>query len=141
MSDKDKFGPNTKEIKKLIKRIKRITPEQAEGLGTAWEAVWEDAWGAAWTAAWGAARNAARTAALDAARTAARNAAWTAARNAAWTAAWGAARNAAWDAAWDAIYDALLAAFTGGIIPPEQTDLLLAPWASVMEAKEDTGGK
>ena len=32
----DKYGPNTKDIKALIEKIKTITPEQAEVLGAAW---------------------------------------------------------------------------------------------------------
>ena len=60
---------------------------------------------------------------------AARDAAW----DTAWDTAWDAARGAAWSDAWDAIYDALLATFTRGMIPQEQTELLLVPWASAME--------
>ena len=55
---------------------------------------------------------------------AARAAAWDAARAAAWAAAWDAVRNAAWDAA--------LATLVRDLITPEQYDLLMAPWRTVI---------
>ena len=108
-----KYGVNTAEVEKIIEKVKTITPEHAEALAAARSAVRDAAWdaarGAAWDTAWSAVRDAAR--------------------GAAWSDAWVAARGAAWDA----IYDALLATFTRGMIPQEQTELLLVPWASAME--------
>ena len=104
-----KYGVNTAEVEKIIEKVKTITPEHAEALAAARDAAWDTAWDTAWDAA----------------------------RGAAWSDAWVAARGAAWSAArsaaWDAIYDALLATFTRGMIPQEQTELLLVPWASAME--------
>lgn len=34
MSDKNKYGPNTKAVKKLMEKIKKLTPEQVERLAT-----------------------------------------------------------------------------------------------------------
>ena len=62
---------------------------------------------------------------LDAARGAARAAARDAARDAAW--------GAAWDAAWvAAARDAALATLVRDLITPEQHDLLMAPWRTVI---------
>ena len=59
-------------------------------------------------------------------------AAWDAARDAAWGAAWGAARNTAWGAARAAARDATLATLVRDLITPEQYDLLMAPWRTVI---------
>jgi hypothetical protein len=52
-----------------------------------------------------------------------------AARAAAWAAAW----DAAWAAAWDAARAAAEAELVRDLIPPEQYDLLIGPWRSVIE--------
>ena len=58
MSSKDKYGPNTAEVKELIGKIKTITPEQTEALVVATEVFWPAAGFEMWHAAWGAARDA-----------------------------------------------------------------------------------
>ena len=63
---------------------------------------------------------------------AARDAAWHAAWVAAWVAARDAARDAAWGAARDAARDATLATLVRDLITPEQHDLLMAPWRTVI---------
>ena len=118
-----KYGPNGEAVEKIIERVKRLTEDEVQRLAAAWDA--RDT-RAAWAAqdvrdvAWAAARDVwdARAAAWEAwdAR-----AAW-----AMWAAAWD-----AW-AARDAMLDAILAELTRDLITPEQYDLLIGPWRSVI---------
>ena len=134
------LGPQGREVAAIIDRVRMLTTDEWRQLTAAWNA----AWGAAWVTARDAARNAARNAARDAAWVTARDAAGDAARNAAWDAAWVTARDAAgdaagnaawgaaWDAAWGAAHDATLATLVRDLITPEQYDLLMAPWRTVI---------
>ena len=108
-----KYGPQTAEVKKLIEKIKTITPEQAKALDAPWDAPWKAVWGAVWTAAIGAGREAALEAALEA--------------------AWVAVRETAWDAGWVAVWDAVLVTVTKDLISEDDFNTLYGPWASVME--------
>ena len=117
MKNPTKFGPNTPEIRQLIKKLKTITPEQAMELAAAYDTAW----------------NAARSAAYDAARDAAWYAAWNAARSAAWNAARSAAWKAARPAARSAAYDATLALLVKDLISEDDFNILYGPWAAVME--------
>ena len=120
MENPTKFGPNTPEVRQLIKKLKAITPEQTMELAAAYDAAWNDAWDAAW--------NAARSAA-NAVPSATRDAAY----HAAYDAAWAAARSASYDAAWAAAYDAVLALLVKDLISEDNFHTLYGPWAAVME--------
>ena len=102
------LGPQGREVAAIIDRARMLTTDELRQLAAAWDAAWDAAWGAAWGAA--------------------RDAAWDAARDAAWDAARNAARNAAWAAA----RDAALATLVRDLITPEQHDLLMAPWRTVI---------
>jgi len=117
--DNDRFGPNTEAIEAIIERLKTMTVDEAEALGSAWNSAW----------------NSARVAARDAARDAAWNSARYAAWDSVWDAAWDAARDLVWDAAWDAAWDAILALLVRDKITPEQFDILYGPWKQVMEVR------
>ena len=102
------LGPQGREVAAIIDRARMLTTDELRQLTAAWGAAWDAAWGAARGAAWGAARDAA------------------------WGAAWGAAWDAAWDAAWGAAWGAALATLVRDLITPEQHDLLMAPWRTVI---------
>jgi hypothetical protein len=114
------LGPNGREVAALIDRARRLTPEESEALGAAWDAARHAARYAAWDAAW------------DAAWAATRVAAWDAARDAASDAARGVARNAAPYAARDAARNAASALVVRDLITLEQFDVLYGPWRSVI---------
>lgn len=115
------FGPNGERVVAVIDRASRLTPAEVDRL----------------VAAWNAARDAARAAAWDAARAASRAAAWNAAgaaaRAASGAAGRAASRAAAGAAAW-AVSWAALAETVRDLITPEQFELLVGPWNTVIGA-------
>ena len=106
------LGPQGPEVAALLKRIRGLTPGEVSALDTARRAARV----AALDASWKAARKAARDAALDAAR----------------GAAWDAALDAAWAAPLEAVLDAVLAVLVRDLIAPEQYDILIETWRTVM---------
>ena len=110
------LGPQGHEVVAIIDRARMLTADELRQLTAARDAAQDATWVAAWYAA--------------------RDAAWVAARDAAWDAAWYAARDAAWDAtrdaAWGAAWGAALATLVRDLITPEQYDLLMAPWRTVI---------
>jgi hypothetical protein len=111
-----KYGPQTIEIESLIRRAKKITPEQAKALLDAYDdAIRSEAAWKAWRSAKNAEHSAGRVAMLEAAL------------NSAWTDEWG--------VAWYAARYAALALLVRDLILPAEFDALYEPWASVMAAK------
>ena len=98
------LGPQGREVVAIIDRVRMLTADEVRQLTAARDAAWH----AAWYAARGAARGAARHA------------------------AWYAAQDAAWGAAWGAIRCATIATLVRDLITPEQHDLLMAPWRTVI---------
>ena len=97
------FGPNGEAVVAVIDRASRLTLGEVERLAAAWDAVWAAAWDAARDAAW--------------------DAVWDAAWAAVWGVVWDAARAAAWGAVAHCVRD---------LITPEQFELLVGPWNTVI---------
>lgn len=114
------LGPNGREAAALIERCKTLTPDEIEGLATAWYATRNAAWGIAGDVAWDDSRGAA----------------WGAARGAAGLAVRGAVRGAARDAVWDAVWDAVGALIIRDLISEEHFNALYEPWRSVIKNRD-----
>ncbi len=116
-----KYGPQTVEIKIIIKRLRTATLEQIKSLSDArTRSRSEESWNA-----------------LDAARDAAWDTEWgeelKESLDLALNEAWSASSKEVWYYAFEAVCDALLALLVRDLITPDQFDALYVPWASVME--------
>ena len=116
----DKYGPQTAEVKKLIEKIKTITPEQAETLAIVWERSYNcaDEWDEVWMRAIHASEG----------------------RRGEWEAAWNAIgmfRKRTYEmggrAVEHAAWEATAALVVKDLISEDDFNILYGPWASVME--------
>lgn len=112
--DKNKYGPQTVKVEALLRRAKRLTPEQMSRLRSTWRESTE-----------ARVRIESLADALDARAKERRAAANT----------FGAIALAqqGWTVAWHAVSDAVLALLLEDLITEEQFSALYRPWASVME--------
>lgn len=119
------YGPNGAEVKALIERAKRLTPDEIRQLAAAW--IEDDAWFAAWDAAYTAAEDSVRNTAWAIASDTTRNVIWD-------------DKNARLSGSWHAAMPttaAALALVVKDLVSQEHFDILYAPWREVIERQTD----
>ena len=103
-----RYGPQTAEVERLIKRARRLTPEEATALDEAWSGASHSSWSRAY-------------------KTATRNH-----RDGPWYDARAAISDRGWEPARAALYDAARALVVRDLINPDDFETLVAPVASVL---------